>query len=59
MLDDESMAFTGDCLLIRGTGRTDFQQGDPRALYRAVHGRLFTLPAACLLYPAHDYRGPR
>ncbi|MCM3553447.1 hypothetical protein M3682_11380, partial [Micrococcus luteus] len=57
MLDDESMAFTGDCLLIRGTGRTDFQQGDPRALYRAVHGRLFTLPAACLLYPAHDYRG--
>ncbi|WP_406806389.1 rhodanese-like domain-containing protein [Burkholderia semiarida] len=57
VLDDESMAFTGDCLLIRGTGRTDFQQGDPRALYRAVHGRLFTLPAACLLYPAHDYRG--
>ncbi|KVX33061.1 MBL fold metallo-hydrolase [Burkholderia ubonensis] len=57
VLDDESMAFTGDCLLIRGTGRTDFQQGDPRAMYRAVHGRLFTLPESCLLYPAHDYRG--
>ncbi|WP_126284203.1 rhodanese-like domain-containing protein [Burkholderia stagnalis] len=57
VLDDESMAFTGDCLLIRGTGRTDFQQGDPRAMYRAVHGRIFTLPQACLLYPAHDYRG--
>ncbi|MGS0894823.1 MBL fold metallo-hydrolase [Burkholderia stagnalis] len=57
VLDDESAVFTGDCLLIRGTGRTDFQQGDPRALYRAVHDRLFTLPPACLLYPAHDYRG--
>jgi sulfur dioxygenase len=57
VLDDESAAFTGDCLLIRGTGRTDFQQGDARALYRAVHGRLFTLPEGCLLYPAHDYRG--
>ncbi len=57
VLDDESMAFTGDCLLIRGTGRTDFQQGDPRAMYRAIHGRIFTLPERCLLYPAHDYRG--
>ena len=36
VLDDESVAFTGDCLLIRGSGRTDFQQGDPRALYRSV-----------------------
>ena len=36
VLDDESMAFTGDCILIRGSGRTDFQQGDPRALYRSV-----------------------
>src|SRR5262245_47053292 len=34
VLDDESMAFTGDCIMIRGSGRTDFQQGDPRALYR-------------------------
>jgi sulfur dioxygenase len=57
VLDDQSMAFTGDCLLIRGSGRTDFQQGDPHAMYRSVREQLFTLPAACLLYPAHDYRG--
>ncbi len=57
VLDDESMAFTGDCLLIRGSGRTDFQQGDPHALYRSVHTRILTLPQNCLLYPAHDYRG--
>ena len=57
VLDDESMAFTGDALLIRGTGRTDFQQGDARALYRSVRGRIFSLQPACLLYPAHDYRG--
>jgi glyoxylase-like metal-dependent hydrolase (beta-lactamase superfamily II)/rhodanese-related sulfurtransferase len=57
VLDDESMAFTGDCLLIRGSGRTDFQQGDPRVMYRSVHTQIFTLPEACLLYPAHDYRG--
>ncbi|RKP53508.1 rhodanese-like domain-containing protein [Pararobbsia silviterrae] len=57
MLDDRSMAFTGDCLLIRGTGRTDFQQGNARAMYRAIHDTLFALPEHCLLYPAHDYRG--
>jgi len=57
VLDDESMAFTGDALLIRGCGRTDFQQGDPRRLYRSVHQQLFSLPPDCLLYPAHDYRG--
>jgi len=57
VLDDESMAFTGDCLLIRGSGRTDFQQGDPHALYRSAHTRILTLPQNCLLYPAHDYRG--
>ena len=57
VLGDESMAFTGDCLLIRGSGRTDFQDGDPKAMYRSVHLQLFTLPNACLLYPAHDYRG--
>jgi sulfur dioxygenase len=55
--DDESMAFTGDCVMIRGSGRTDFQQGDPRALYRSVRSRIFSLPESCLLYPAHDYRG--
>lgn len=57
VLDDERMAFTGDCLLVRGCGRTDFQGGDARAMYRAVHQQLFTLPDNCLLYPAHDYRG--
>jgi len=57
VLDDQSMAFTGDCLLIRGSGRTDFQQGDPHAMYRSVRDQIFTLPAACLLYPGHDYRG--
>jgi glyoxylase-like metal-dependent hydrolase (beta-lactamase superfamily II)/rhodanese-related sulfurtransferase len=57
VLDDSSMAFTGDCLLIRGSGRTDFQEGDPAALYRSVREQIFALPAECLLYPAHDYRG--
>ena len=48
VLDDESMAFTGDCILIRGSGRTDFQQGDPRALYRSVRSRISRWPrAAC------------
>jgi glyoxylase-like metal-dependent hydrolase (beta-lactamase superfamily II)/rhodanese-related sulfurtransferase len=57
VLDDQTMAFTGDCLLIRGCGRTDFQQGDARTMYRSVHERIFSLPDSCLLYPAHDYRG--
>ena len=57
VLDDFSRAFTGDCLLIRGCGRTDFQQGSSHALYASVHQQLFTLPAACLLFPAHDYNG--
>jgi glyoxylase-like metal-dependent hydrolase (beta-lactamase superfamily II)/rhodanese-related sulfurtransferase len=57
VLDDESMAFTGDALLIRGCGRTDFQEGNARTLYRSVHSQIFTLPPGCLLYPGHDYRG--
>ena len=57
VLDDESKAFTGDCLLIRGCGRTDFQQGSARTMYRAVHAQIFSLPEDCLLYPGHDYRG--
>jgi len=57
VLDDRSMAFTGDCLFVRGTGRTDFQEGDPHAMYRSIHQQIFTLPDPCLLYPAHDYRG--
>jgi sulfur dioxygenase len=57
VLDDEHMAFTGDCLLVRGCGRTDFQGGDAHVMYRAIHQQIFTLPETCLLYPAHDYRG--
>jgi sulfur dioxygenase len=57
VLDDASMAFTGDALLIRGCGRTDFQQGSAERLYRSVHGQLLSLPPGCLLYPAHDYQG--
>jgi sulfur dioxygenase len=57
VLDDRSMAFTGDALLIRGCGRTDFQQGDARRLFRSVRGEIFSLPDGCLVYPGHDYRG--
>ena len=49
--------FTGDTLLIRGTGRTDFQNGDPRAQYQSIFGRLMKLPDETLVYPAHDYKG--
>ena len=55
--DDRAMAFTGDALLIRGCGRTDFQQGDAAALYRSVHEQIFTLPDATRVYPGHDYKG--
>jgi sulfur dioxygenase len=57
VLDDHRMAFTGDALLIRGCGRTDFQQGSPKALFRSVREQILSLPPDCLLYPAHDYRG--
>jgi len=57
VLDDASMAFTGDALLIRGCGRTDFQQGDPGKLFRSVRAQIFSLPDECTLFPGHDYRG--
>lgn len=57
VLDDRSMAFTGDCLLIRGAGRTDFQQGSARLLYKSVHEQVFSLPDECMLWPGHDYLG--
>ncbi len=57
VLDDHGMAFTGDALLIRGCGRTDFQQGDARQLFRSVRERIFSLPDGCMLYPGHDYKG--
>jgi sulfur dioxygenase len=51
--------FTGDTLLINGCGRTDFQGGDPGALYDSITERLFALPADTLVYPGHDYHGRR
>ena len=57
VLDDHSRAFTGDALLIRGCGRTDFQQGSPQRLFRSVRTQILSLPDDCLLYPGHDYRG--
>lgn len=49
--------FTGDALLIRGTGRTDFQNGDAGALYDSITGVLFALPDETIVYPGHDYKG--
>ena len=54
---DSDRLFTGDALLIRGCGRTDFQSGDAKTLFDSVTQRLFTLPNKTLIYPAHDYRG--
>ncbi|KAF7836585.1 persulfide dioxygenase ETHE1-like protein, mitochondrial-like [Senna tora] len=51
------MAFTGDALLIRGCGRTDFQGGSSEQLYKSVHSQIFTLPKDTFIYPAHDYKG--
>lgn len=52
-----AMVFTGDVLLIRGSGRTDFQGGDPRKSYDSIVNRLFALDDETLVYPAHDYKG--
>lgn len=49
--------FTGDVLLIRGTGRTDFQGGDPHRSWDSIVNKLFHLPDGTLVYPGHDYRG--
>jgi glyoxylase-like metal-dependent hydrolase (beta-lactamase superfamily II) len=57
VLDDQSLAFTGDALLVRGCGRCDFQQGDAHTLYRSITGQILSLPPSCLLYPGHDYTG--
>jgi len=54
-MDDR--VFTGDTLLIRGTGRTDFQNGDARAQYESIFGRLLRLPDETLVYPGYDYKG--
>lgn len=57
VLSDLSMGFTGDALLIRGAGRTDFQMGNPRKLFKSVREQILSLPDECTLYPCHDYNG--
>ena len=56
-LHAEDRVFTGDCLLIHGTGRADFAGGDAGEQYDSITHKLFTLPDATMVYPAHDYRG--
>ena len=51
------MVFTGDTLLIRGTGRTDFQQGDAKTQFQSLNKILLTLPENTIVYPGHDYKG--
>ena len=55
VMDDR--VFTGDVLLIRGTGRTDFQNGDPLKSWDSIVNKLFKLPDDTLVYPGHDYKG--
>ncbi len=57
LMDDR--VFTGDTLLINGTGRTDFQNGSPHDAYNSLFGRLLKLPEKTLVYPAHDYNGKK
>jgi len=57
VFDQGRMVFTGDTLLIRGCGRTDFQEGNSQTLYQSVHSQIFELPDDYLVYPAHDYKG--
>lgn len=57
VVEEQGIAFTGDTLLIRGCGRTDFQEGNSRTLYKSVHEKIFTLPDNFRLFPAHDYKG--
>ena len=59
VLEDQAMpaVFTGDVLLIRGSGRTDFQGGDAHASWHSIVNQLFTLPDETTVYPAHDYKG--
>lgn len=54
---EQGFIFSGDTLLIRGTGRTDFQSGDSQALYHSLFNRLLTLPNKTIVYPGHDYKG--
>lgn len=56
VVHEQGIAFTGDTLLIRGCGRTDFQEGSSKTLYRSVHEKIFTLPDNFRCFPAHDYK---
>jgi glyoxylase-like metal-dependent hydrolase (beta-lactamase superfamily II)/rhodanese-related sulfurtransferase len=55
--EQEGRVFSGDALLIRGCGRTDFQQGSPDKMYDSVRNKLLALPESTQIYPAHDYQG--
>jgi len=57
VLESQGCAFTGDTLLIRGCGRTDFQEGNSNTMYDSVWNQILTLPDNFKLYPAHDYKG--
>jgi glyoxylase-like metal-dependent hydrolase (beta-lactamase superfamily II) len=55
--NEEQFLFTGDTLLIGGSGRTDFQNGNPSSLYNSLHNKLLKLDDETIIYPAHDYEG--
>ena len=55
----KNMLFTGDALLIRGSGRTDFQGGDSGESWDSISNKLFEFPDDTLIYPSHDYNGAR
>ncbi|XP_022228200.1 persulfide dioxygenase ETHE1, mitochondrial-like [Drosophila obscura] len=57
VIKKQGCVFTGDTVLIRGCGRTDFQEGSSESLYENVHTKIFTLPDNYRIYPAHDYKG--
>lgn len=56
VINEQGCIFTGDTVLIRGCGRTDFQEGSPKSLYENVHSKIFSLPENYRIYPAHDYK---
>ncbi len=55
----DNFLFSGDTLLINGTGRTDFQNGNSKDAYDSIFNKLLKLPDETLLYPAHDYKGEK
>ena len=55
----DNYLFSGDTLLINGTGRTDFQNGNPKDAFNSIFNKLLKLPEETFLYPAHDYKGEK